>query len=116
MKELLHKRRSNFHKGLKLITISARTEDQDSRTRVRKSFFYNVSRVQNVGFPVGPPQIYIRKYFDTEHKIEKFTFQVKGIFYTTNGKFTAKVYFHHCLNVQISWKKSFLPQQVSGSD
>ncbi|OGX38626.1 MAG: hypothetical protein A3G91_01490 [Omnitrophica WOR_2 bacterium RIFCSPLOWO2_12_FULL_50_9] len=116
MKELLHKKRSDLHKGLKLITISAHTEDPDSRTRVRKSFLYNVSRTETVDIPVAPPQIYIRKHFDTEHKIEKFTFQVKGIFYTANGEWMAKVYFHHCLNVQISWKKSFLPQQVSGSD
>ncbi len=116
MKEVLHKKRSNLQKGTKLITICSQTADKDGKTRVRKSFLYSVGRAEKIAFPVHPPQIYIRKSFDTEQKIEKFHFQVKGSFYTTNGELMAQVYFHHSLNVQILWKKVFLPQQVSGSD
>lgn len=117
MKELLHKRRRDLHKGMKLITINSRIEDKESRTRVRKSFLYRVTRAPKGSALASAPEIYIRKSFDTEHRIEKFSFQIKGNFYTTNGDLVARVYFHHCLNVQISWKDFFfLPQEVSGSD
>lgn len=116
MKELLHRRRNNRARGTKVVTISSRIEDLEGITRVRKSFLYNVVRTGETAFSVQPPEIYIRKFFDTEKKIEKFLFHVKGNFYTTDGSTMAKVYFHHSLNVQIAWKKVFLPPKVSGSD
>ena len=116
MKEILHKRRRNLGRGTKLITINSRVEDKESRTRVRKSFLYHVTRSQEEKVRVSAPEIFIRKSFDTLNKIEKFCFQIKGSFFTTNGDAVAKVYFHHCLNVQISWKDFTLPQKVSGTD
>lgn len=115
MKELLHRRRNNKIRGTKVVTISSRIDDLEGTTRVRKSFLYNVARTKEAACSVQPPEIYIRKFFDTEKKIEKFLFHVKGNFYTTDGDTMAKVYFHHSLNVQILWKK-FLPTKVSGSD
>lgn len=116
MKELLHKKRRDIDRGTKLITINSRTEDKESRTRVRKSFLYRVMKSEQASVSVCPPEIFIRKSFDTLNKIEKFSFQIKGSFYTTNGDLVARVYFHHCLNVQISWKDFFLPPKASGSD
>ena len=104
MKELLHKRRRNLGRGTKLITINSRTEDKESRTRVRKSFLYHVSRSEGAKAVAVAPEIFIRKSFDTLQRIEKFCFQIKGNFFTTNGEVVARVYFHHCLNVQIAWK------------
>ena len=116
MKEILHKRRRNLGRGTKLITINSRTEDKESRTRVRKSFLYHVTKSEQMKVAVTAPEIFIRKSFDTLNKIEKFCFQIKGRFFTTNGDVVARVYFHHCLNVQISWKDFTLPQKVSGTD
>ncbi len=116
MKEILHKRRRNLNRGTKLITINSRIEDKESRTRVRKSFLYHVTRSEEAKMAATAPEIFIRKSFDTLNKIEKFCFQIKGSFFTTNGNVVAKVYFHHCLNVQISWKDFTLPQKVSGTD
>lgn len=116
MKELLHKRRRDLDRGTKLITINSRSEDKESSTRVRKSFLYHVTKSEMTQAAVCQPQIFIRKSFDTKHKIEKFCFQIKGCFFTTNGDLVAKVYFHHCLNVQISWKDFLLPQEASGSE
>lgn len=116
MKEILHKRRRNLGRGTKLITINSRIEDKESRTRVRKSFLYHVTRCEEAKAAVTAPEIFIRKSFDTFNKIEKFCFQIKGNFYTTNGEVVARVYFHHCLNVQISWKDFYLPQKASGTD
>ena len=115
MKELLHKRRRDVHKGTKLITINSRIEDKESRTRVRKSFLYHVTRAEKAVAGMTPPEIYIRKSFDTIHKIEKFCFQIKGNFYTANGGLVARVYFHHCLNVQIAWKDFFISPKTSSS-
>ena len=111
MKEVLHKRRRDLDRGTKLITINSRTEDKESRTRVRKSFLYHVTRSEETKLAASAPEIFIRKSFDTLNKIEKFCFQIKGSFFTTNGNVVAKVYFHHCLNVQISWKDFTLPQK-----
>ena len=111
MKELLHKRRRDLDRGTKLITINSRTEDKESSTRVRKSFLYHVTKSEQASVSVCPPEIYIRKSFDTEQKIEKFCFQIKGNFYTTNDDLVARVYFHHCLNVQISWKDFYSPKK-----
>lgn len=115
MKELLYKRRRDLHKGTKIITINSQSEDKQSRTRVRKSFLYHVSRAPQANSGMTTPEIYIRKSFDTLNRIEKFCFQIKGSFYTTNGNMVARVYFHHCLNVQISWKDILIPPQASGS-
>ncbi|HBO97633.1 MAG TPA: hypothetical protein DE315_08915 [Candidatus Omnitrophica bacterium] len=116
MKEILHKRRRDLGRGTKLITINSRIEDKESRTRVRKSFLYHVTRSEEAKVAVNAPEIFIRKSFDTLNKIEKFCFQIKGSFFTTNGEVVARVYFHHCLNVQVSWKDFNLPQKVSGTD
>ena len=116
MKEILHKRRRDLGRGTKLITINSRIEDKESRTRVRKSFLYHVTRSEEAKVAVNAPEIFIRKSFDTLNKIEKFCFQIKGSFFTTNGEVVARVYFHHCLNVQVSWKDFKLPQKVSGTD
>ena len=116
MKEVLHKRRRDLGRGTKLITINSRIEDKESRTRVRKSFLYHVTRSEEAKMAVSAPEIFIRKSFDTLNKIEKFCFQIKGSFFTTNGNMVAKVYFHHCLNVQIAWKGFSLPHKVSGTD
>lgn len=115
MKEVLHKRRRNLGRGTKLITINSRIEDKESRTRVRKSFLYHVTRSEEAQVAVTAPEIFLRKSFDTLNKIEKFCFQIKGSFYTTNGDVVAKVYFHHCLNVQIAWKDFCLPPKASGT-
>ena len=116
MKELLHKRRRNLGRGTKLITINSRIEDKESRTRVRKSFLYRVTKSEKAKAAATAPEIFIRKSFDTLQRIEKFCFQIKGSFYTTNGDVVARVYFHHCLNVQIAWKDLHLPPKVSGTD
>ncbi len=117
MKELLHRRYRDLHKGQKLITINSRTQDKESTTRVRKSFLYRVTRAPDKNVVANAPEIYIRKSFDTEQRKEKFTFQIKGNFYTTNGGIVARVYFHHCLNVQILWRDfCTIPQEVNGPD
>lgn len=109
MKEVLHRKRCDVDKGMKLITISSRASDQEGQTRVRKSFLYNVWRAQTMDMPVHPPQIYIHKSFDTKRHLERFSFQVKGSFYTTDKTVLVRVYFHHSLHVQILWKEPFLP-------
>ena len=116
MKEILHKRRRDLGRGTKLITINSRIEDKESRNRVRKSFLYHVTRSEEAKAAIAAPEIFIRKSFDTLQRIEKFCFQIKGSFFTTNGEVVARVYFHHCLNVQISWKDFNFPQKASGTD
>jgi len=113
MKKLLFKRLGNAQKGTKIITINSEVEDSKCKTRIRKSFFYQVSAVEGRDLPVEQPEICIRKVFDTKKRVEKFLFNVKGSFYTANERVIARVYFHHVLNIQIRWKKKIFSPKKS---
>ncbi len=108
MKEILFKKKCNAGKGIKSLSISQQSEDKDSTTLVRKSFLYHVTKTQETNPKTDPPQIYIKKVFDTKKKTEKFFLKVKGAFYMTHKRLLLQVNFQHTLNIHILWKaKSF---------
>lgn len=105
MKKICFKRNKDLKKGTKFLHIISRSEDQESLTVVRKGFFYKVSKMNEAEQPVTSPEVFIRKFFDTRQRIEKFSFQVKGTFYMSHDRFLMRVDFHHSLNIKIVWKK-----------
>ena len=112
MKEILFKKMSDLKRRTKHLSISQDAEDKDCRTHVQKSFSYIVSRVDEAQEDVQPPQIYIKKTFNSKTLVEQFCFEVKGSFYLTHNRFLTKVRFHHTLLIDIVWKsKVFSPKK-----
>ena len=113
MKNVIFKRMSDVKRGRKELSICSRSEDQDSKTQVRKSFIYNVARTEDIAPQVVAPEIFIHKEMDTKKKIEKFSFEVKGCFYMSHNRILLKVNFHHTLNIKIIWKKEIFSPKKS---
>ena len=117
MKNILFKKSIDKDKRKKSLSICQKTEDKESVTQVRKSFLYQVTDNNSIDPKAKPPEIHIKKSFDSRNKIEKFNFLVKGSFYMTHERVMVEVKFRHSLDIQIIWKKKvFSPQKVSGSD
>ena len=114
MREILFKNETSIAKRRKTILISERSEDKECKTSVRKSFIYLVSPEVRMEQPVNQPDIYIRKSYNTKTKEEKFSFRVKGYFYIAKENCFLKVYFCHCLKINIFWKaKVFSPKSAT---
>ena len=114
MKTLLFKRRCDPHNRIKSFSIQQENEDQECITRIRKSFRYDISIIDQVDPEPNPANVYIKKYFGSEKRIEKFSFQVKGTFCLTHKQQLLKVEFSHALNIHIYWKtKNFSPKKKS---
>lgn len=112
MKELTLKRYCNPKRNTKSITITQKSQDKDSFTLVKKSFLYFVTETSRINPEVNPPQVHIRKFFDTKRGVESFRLQVRGCFYVNHNRMLLKVHFRHTLNIQILWKaKVFSPKK-----
>jgi len=111
MKTILYKRRCRPKRGIKSLIIRSNSEDKESKTQVRKSFTYNVSKSNEVKPRVEAPEIHITKAVDTKRRVEDFKFSVKGFFYMTHQRQKFKVEFHHVLRIKITWKKDFSPKK-----
>lgn len=112
MKRLLFRKEESAKQGMKHITLVTRNEDLQSRVRVYKSFVYHATVCEEEMEKPEAPQIYIRKSFNSKTSIEKFSFRVKGWFYTIQNRVLFKVQFEHTLNIKIEWKvKIFSPKK-----
>ncbi len=112
MKQITYNKTSNPEKGVKALSVHSKTDNGDSLTEVKKSFSYNVCRLDEVSEECNAPEIYVTKSFDSKTCTEKFNFQVKGSFVMSQNRFYYKVDFHHTLDIQIIWKnKNFSPKK-----
>lgn len=112
MKKVLYKKFTDPAQGLKSMSIGQRYQDKESRTYVLKKFVYQVSRSSEVCPEDTPPQMFIKKHFDSKKGIERFNFQVKGCFHLRHKRMLIKVNFQHSLNIKITWKnKDFSPKK-----
>lgn len=103
MKTMVFKRNQNLQRGTKFLHITSRYKETDCVTIVKKGFLYKVKRAKSLEPKIESPEVYIRKYFDTKHQVEKFSFRVKGTFYMTHERVLMQVDFHHSLNIKIHW-------------
>ena len=112
MKDIQYRKSVDVEHRTKDFSVTSRTEDKDSKTQVMKSFQYQVSLIEKVEPAIEPPQIYIKKSFDSVKRVEKFNFQVIGYFYMTHSDNLLEVHFHHTLDIEICWKnKEFSPKK-----
>src|SRR3989338_7916258 len=111
MRNIIYKKKQSIEHRRKLISIAENSEDKECKTYVRKSFVYIVSKAETA-VEVNPPEIFIKKRFDTKSLIERFSFRVKGAFYITRERNLFKVDFCHTLRINIIWKsKLFSPKK-----
>ena len=113
MKELCINTLNNPTRKTKHLSVSQYADDKECKTYVQKSFIYKAFRVEKTNPQLNPPQIYIKKVFNTKNKVEGFTFKVKGSFYLTYKRFLYKVRFHHILNIEIVWKTQIFSPKKS---
>jgi len=112
MKKVTFEKRYDVEKGQKELSIIQAVEDKECDTKVRKSFTYHVTKLDEMKYQAEPPQINIRKAYDTKKKLEQFSFHVKGNFCLTHGRMPIQVDFEHKLNIDIVWKnKIFSPKK-----
>ena len=114
MKEILFKNVTSLPKRRKIISISETSEDKECKTFVRKSFVYLVTPQMRVEQTIPQPDVYIRKFYSTKTKEERFSFRVKGYFYIAQEYCFLKVSFCHRLKINILWKaKIFSPKSAT---
>ena len=112
MRNIIYKKKQSLEHRRKLISICENTEDKECKTYVRKSFIYIVSKAEAVEEHPKPPEIFIKKRFDTQSLTERFSFRVKGSFYLNQERNLLKVNFCHTLRINIIWKsKIFSPKK-----
>ena len=112
MKDVLFESQIDLDKRKKTFSIDSKSEDQQCKTQVKKSFTYLVDTSGDRVIRPRDPLIFIRKSFDTKRGIEEFSFHVKGYFFVTNNDVRLKVLFHHMLDIRIKWKaKDFSPKK-----
>ena len=115
MRRILYKKMTSLLNRSKAVSVSETSEDKECKTYVRKNFVYIVTPdVEPQGEEISPPDIYIKKSFDSKTKEERFSFRVKGSFFITRERAIYKVSFCHSLSINISWKlKVFSPKSVT---
>jgi hypothetical protein len=115
MRRILYKKMTSLHNRSKAISVAETSEDKECKTFVKKSFVYVVTPgAALTGVDPTPPDIHIRKSYDTRTKEEKFSFRVKGIFYINREQMFFRVDFSHSLNIHITWKPKVLsPKSVT---
>ena len=112
MRNITYKKKQSLEHRRKLISICENSEDKECKTYVRKSFVYIVSKAEAVEENPNPPEIFIKKRFDTKSLTERFSFRVKGSFYLNQERTLFKVNFCHTLRINIIWKsKIFSPKK-----
>ncbi len=112
MRQILYKKKHSVRHRSKMISISEQNEDSECRTRVRKSFVYIVTRVDEIAKSIADPEIFIKKSFDSKLLSERFSFRVRGAFFMTQDRYLFKVEFCHTLKINIIWfNKSFSPKK-----
>ena len=112
MRNIIYKKKQSLEHRRKLISICENSEDKECKTYVRKSFVYIVSKVENAEEHPNPPEVFIKKRFDTKSLTERFSFRVKGAFYLKQERSVVKVNFCHTLRINIVWKsKIFSPKK-----
>jgi len=114
MREIKYRKQTSIKHKRKAIQLSERSEDKECLTHVRKNFVYMVNPHEGDQQPtLTPPEIYIRKAYDSKKREERFSFRVKGAFYITRNNSYLRVEFCHSLNIEIHWKtKDFSPKSV----
>lgn len=113
MRNIIYKKKQSLEHRRKLISICENSEDKECKTYVRKSFIYIVSKAETAQEHPNPPEVFIKKRFDTKSLTERFSFRVKGTFYLNNqDRQLLKVNFCHTLRINIIWKsKIFSPKK-----
>ena len=111
MKQLMFRKIRDVKKNKKMVSIRSFTESKECKTRIRKCFVYKVSNVGQDKSCLEPPNIYIKKTFDSVRKVEVFTFRVQGGFYMSHKRVPVYVNFHHTLSIHIIWNKDFSPKK-----
>ena len=115
MKKVLFESRIDLEKRRKNFSIYSKSEDQQCRTHVHKSFTYVVDWAKETASQSKAPLVFIRKTFDTKKGIEAFSFHVKGYFLITHNDALIKVLFHHTLDIKIKWKVTDFSPKESAS-
>ncbi|MDP8212501.1 MAG: hypothetical protein P9X22_04305 [Candidatus Zapsychrus exili] len=113
MKRVIFRKKKNYEKGTKELSIIQKMEDKECITHVRKGFLYNVSETKKIEGQTDTPQIYITKSFDTKKQIERVNLRCVGDFYMTHNRVVLNVSFQHTLNIQIFWKKNIFSPKKS---
>jgi hypothetical protein len=112
MRNITYKKKESLEHRRKLISICENSEDKECKTYVRKSFIYIVSKAQEAEAMPNPPEVFIKKRFDTKSLVERFSFKVKGSFFINRDGKLLKVDFCHTLRINIIWKsKIFSPKK-----
>ena len=112
MRNITYKKKQSLEHRRKLISICEHSEDKECKTYVRKSFIYIVSKAETIEDQPKPPEVFIKKRFDTKSLTERFSFRVKGAFYINQERSLLKVNFCHALRIHIVWKsKLFSPKK-----
>lgn len=112
MRNITYKKKQSLEHRRKLISISENSEDKECKTYVRKSFIYILTKAEEMAENYNPPEVFIKKRFDTKSLNERFSFRVKGAFYLNKERNLFKVDFCHTLRINIVWKsKIFSPKK-----
>ena len=114
MRRILYKKMTSLENRSKAISVSENSEDKECKTRVKKSFLYFVKPDVQIEAHVTPPEIFIKKSYDTKTKEERFSFRVKGYFFINRDQCYYQVNFCHSLNIHITWKPHLIsPKSVT---
>ncbi len=114
MRRILYKKMTSLQNRSKAISVAETSEDKECKTYVKKSFVYMVTPELKIDATQSPPDIYIKKSYDTRTKEERFSFKVKGLFYINRDQMYFRVDFSHSLNIHITWKPKVLsPKSVT---
>ncbi|MEI7998163.1 MAG: hypothetical protein WCH62_01475 [Candidatus Omnitrophota bacterium] len=103
MKDILHKTKEILKGQGKLIIIQEHSQDKECISDVRKNFIYLAQEV-NQEEDVQPPQVHVRKSFDSVTRNERFSMRVKGFFYVNRNRRLVKVAYYHTLKILLHWK------------
>lgn len=112
MRQFYIEKKCDPRRRTKYLSVWQSCEDKECRTWIRKNFVYLVKEIENISPSLNPPQVFVKKVFDSKNNVEKFVFTVKGCFYVTYKRWMYKVRFHHGLNIELLWKtKIFSPKK-----
>ncbi len=112
MKKMLYKTDKDLNKRMKTMSILQEIEDKDATTVVNKKFEYKIDH--NHDKAIDPtPRVDIIKSADTNLRLEKLHFVVRGTFDITYNRKPVRVNFKHSLNVKIYWKKKIFSPKKS---
>lgn len=102
MRDLLFKNLTSQDKKRRKISVVEVTQDQKTKTEIKRHFICLISEVKEKDFTRPVPYLYVLRKHNTKEKIENFFCRLKGSLYAVSNDRLYLIIFCHSLKINLT--------------